>query len=213
MVHSHLNTTHIRARRVYACLITKTPRRLVIRLPNISRTKHYSLCLTTYLTNPATRLESDTALQLTSIFATMIYFPFIYISPTPSPSSVPYHHTPLPPTPSTHHPAIQPHSSTHETKPLPIQTHTPPPPPPQFTSPTSQNLHDLSRRSAFVRAWGRVGRCGFKSLVFFLRNLGRGGGERRGEGSLFSLGWWLGGLCSSFLAEQRIRNRYHAASS
>lgn len=137
MVLSHLNTTHIRARRVYALCLTKTSRRLVIRLPNPSRTKHYSLCLTTHLTNPATLLKSDTALQLLPSSPPFSTF-HLYISPTPSPSSVPYHHTPLsppsPPTPSTH----TRNKTPSDPKPEP---HTPPRP--QFTSPTSQMLHDL----------------------------------------------------------------------
>ena len=117
---------------------------------------------------------------------------YIYISPTPSPSSVPYHHTPLPPL-QPHPHTIHPRNKTPSDQNPKPEPHTPPPPP-KFTSPTSQILHDLSRRSAFVCAWGRVGRCGFRSFFFFLRNLGRGGGERRGEGSCFPWGGGLGGF-------------------
>lgn len=84
-------------------------------------------------------------------------------------------------TPSTHHPhhpAIQPQPHP-PTKQNPFRSkskaRTLYPPPihiSHFPEPSRSR-----RRSAFVRAWGRVGRCGFKSLVFFLRNLGRGEGR------------------------------------
>ena len=107
--------------------------------------------------------------------------------------------------------SISPHSPFPSLPPLQPHPHTSHPAPfihPRNKTPSDPNPYPLPpihishfpdasrsrRRSAFVRAWGGAGRCGFKSFVFFLRNLGRGGGERRGEGSCFPWGGGLGGF-------------------